>query len=155
MKKCILNWMTIALMAFVCVGLLSCSKSDDKSGDSGGNNNPLVGTWSFTKSGSSSDGTWSQTDTFVFNANNTGTKTSVGWASYKQQKQPYNFKDVFNYSATMVNSDSGILRVVFTSTEGRTVGKEYYWYFTITGNILAVNEGYDQGSDYTETYTRK
>ena len=43
MKKNIMNWMTIMLMAVLCVGLVSCSKDDDD--DSVAIPSGLVGTW--------------------------------------------------------------------------------------------------------------
>ena len=43
MKKNIMSWMTIMLMAVLCVGLVSCSKDDDD--DSVAIPSGLVGTW--------------------------------------------------------------------------------------------------------------
>ena len=155
MKKTIFGWMTIALMAFVCASFVACGGGSDDDAGGGVNASPLVGTWNLTESGSNSDSSWQGSDTFVFNADGTGTYTSVGWTSYRQQKYNYNIKESFNYSAVMSSSNAGILTVVFTSTESRTVGKPYYWSFVISGKTLSVNEGYDVGSDYTKTYTKK
>ena len=43
MKKQLLGWMTIALMAFVCVGFTACGSDDDDEGGSG--NSSVVGMW--------------------------------------------------------------------------------------------------------------
>ena len=134
-------------MVFVCVGFTACGNADDN-GEGGYSSNPLVGTQGFTKSGSDSDGTQQQTDTYVFNADGIGTCTSVGWASFKQQKQAYNFKETFNYKIILTISNTGILVVTFISTEPRKIGEEYYWSFSIYDNTLRLNEGYGFGEDW-------
>ena len=46
MKKNLLGWMTIALMAFVCVGFAACGSDDDDNG--GGGANGITGMWKRT-----------------------------------------------------------------------------------------------------------
>ena len=79
MKKSLLNWMTIMLMAFVYVGFAACGGDDDNSnpnsgggGEGGGIQNILVGTWyrSWDKE-SSSSGT-SGWESYSFRADGTG-----------------------------------------------------------------------------------
>lgn len=68
MKKNILNWMTIVLMAFVCVSFVACGDDDD---DAGGGTaqvpSELIGEWYKTS------GANSYSMVFKFNANKTGT----------------------------------------------------------------------------------
>ncbi len=45
MKKHLLSWVTIAMMAFVCVGFAACGSDDDNDGGEGGNAGSLVGDW--------------------------------------------------------------------------------------------------------------
>ena len=78
MKKSIFCWMTIALMAFVCVGFSACGSDDDDNG--GGNNeiiNRLVGTW---QRGS---------ETLIINANRTGSLSGAGTAEFYKSKDEY------------------------------------------------------------------
>ena len=45
MRKEQLCWMTIMLMAFVCVGITACGGDDDDNGGSSGSEAQLVGSW--------------------------------------------------------------------------------------------------------------
>ena len=54
-----MSWMTIALMAFVCVSFTACGSDDDDNGGNGSNSSGLVGTWRTYSS--TSDGTPSET----------------------------------------------------------------------------------------------
>ena len=61
MKKNLLNWMTILMVAIVSIGFVSCGDDDDEKKDSVAS---IVGTWVGTVDG--------QSVTYQYNADNTG-----------------------------------------------------------------------------------
>lgn len=65
MKKYLFSWMTIALMAFVCVSFTACGGSDDDDnagGGNGGGERSLVGSWKKIYSSSNSGGSLYEED---------------------------------------------------------------------------------------------
>lgn len=96
MKKNIFSWMTIMLMAFVCVGFAACGGSDDdddvkpsEQGNVDNSSNPLVGTWyaSWTDP-------WKGHETIIFRADGTGNDSGV---NDEDSSNPYRWNDNFRY----------------------------------------------------------
>ena len=135
-QKSILSWMTIVLMAFVCVAVFSCSKSDD---NSSGSNNPLVGTWTATGSNSYYS-SWVETLAFT---NNSGTYNAV---YTKKSGGTETESETFNYSLIDYNNGSG--HVLRTLTSGGSIGKEDVVTFVINNNHLTFN-------GFGSTFTKK
>lgn len=114
--------MTIALMAFVCVGFSACGSDDDDNG--GGNNeiiNRLVGTW---QRGS---------ETLIINANRTGNLSGAGTAEFYKSKDEYkkmsengSFKVNNPYKVRKEDGEVWFL-IDFTYTSGEASGWTIDW----------------------------
>ena len=120
MKKNILNWMTIALMAFaVCAGFAACG-SDDDDDNGGGSSAPvpagLIGTWEKT------EGAPKHYMSFTFNADGTGTgrssHISIYWVDTWSFKYVYKSNGNVECDAVRVHADedeefSGSQKLIF------------------------------------------
>lgn len=119
MKKKIFNWMTIMMMASMCVGFTSCGGDDDNESvvnyGIGNNPNPanvLVGTWYAS---------WSTDvkghETLIFRADGTGNESGV---NDEESRNPYRWNDNFNY--VILNYDaylgSGSVYIKYSDGEG-------------------------------------
>lgn len=130
MKKSILSWMTIALMAFVCVGFAACGGSDDDD-DGGGSSssNPLYGTWK----ASGSNSYWSWTETLTF-SKSTATYEAIYIKPSGEKQRDY---DTWNYN--VVDYSNGAGHVYELATSGDRRGQERVVTFVISGKSLTYN----------------
>lgn len=131
--------MTIMMMTLMCIGLTSCSKSDNKSSGPDGGNNPLVGTWTATGSNQAYS-SWVETLTLT---NNSGTYYAV-YTKIKGGKETES--ETFNYILLDNNNGSGHVLITFTS--GDSMGREDVANFVVNNNQLKFN-------GFASTFTKK
>lgn len=138
--------MMISIM--MSMGFVACGGDDDNGGNT---NNPLVGSWTCSES----EGSWSETRTYVFNNNGTGSYRQKG----RTQKESYDESCTFNYTVAPTGDNSGIIKVVYVSgnyaEKHLTIGKDYYYSYNINGNTLFLNKAYGYGETSIETLTRR
>ena len=116
MMKNILKYMTIALMAFTCVGFTACGGDDDDNLDGGSSSsNVLVGTW--TKH----IGSWP--DTFIFYSDGTGV--------YKNGNNNGTYQTGIVYSIKSYSGNKGTVYIKYND-DGYSETRG----FTINGNRL-------------------
>lgn len=137
--------MTIVLMALVCTTFTSCG--DDKDDDNKTVKSPILGTWVISESGDD----WSSTETIVFNSNGTGTQSISGYTTENKKRESYSYSQNFTYN---ILSDR-LLQVHFEVGELYFKAVDKVWAYSVSGNQLTINEGYDVGKDYSETYTKR
>ena len=145
MEKKLLSMMTIVLMALVCTTFTSCG--DDKDEDNKTVKSPILGTWVISESGSD----WSSTKTIIFNSNGTGTQSISGYATENKKRESYSYSQSFTYN---ILSDR-LLQVHFEVGELYFKAVDKVWAYSVSGNQLTINDGYDVGKDYSETYTKR
>ena len=144
MEKKLLSMMTIVLMALVCTTFTSCGDDDD---DNKTVKSPIVGTWVISESGDD----WSNTEIIVFNSNGTGTLSISGYATANKKRESYSYSQSFTYN---ILSDR-LLQVHFEVGELYFKAVDKVWAYSVSGNQLTINDGYDVGKDYSETYTKR
>ena len=145
MEKKLLSMMTIVLMALVCTTFTSCG--DDKDEDNKTVKSPILGTWVISESGSD----WSSTKIIIFNSNGTGTQSISGYATENKKRESYSYSQSFTYN---ILSDR-LLQVHFEVGELYFKAVDKVWAYSVSGNQLTINDGYDVGKDYSETYTKR
>ena len=149
MKKNIFSWLTIALMAIVCVGFSACgSDGDDDGGNGGGGStSDLVGTWKRvykleTKYQKNSSGQWEQVGQeektydnvsahgFLFNADKTAKSIYISpdGTITPESRDDFEYK-VQNGQLYMLELD-----------ESDTDGWESWGYIQISGNEFVLTE---------------
>ena len=160
MKKNIFNWMTIALMAFMCVGFAACGGSGDD-GSNGGyqqgaGNNVLVGTWKC-----STTHPWDIQATLIFKSDGSGSIDRIDRWSNDDGNFVETYSAQFRYSILTVdaNTQSGYVRIVITSNTTSSdddvsykVGQKYDLNFSIGGNTLHLDDFTGNG---VEIFTRR
>jgi hypothetical protein len=144
MEKKLFSLMTIVLMALVCTTFISCGDDDD---DNKTVKSPIVGTWVISESGSD----WSSTETIVFNSNGTGTLSLQGYATANKKRESYNYSQGFTYNIL----SERLLKVHFEVGQLYEKASDRIWEYSVNGNKLTINDGYDVGKDYSETYTKR
>ena len=137
--------MTIVLMALVCTTFTSCG--DDKDEDNKTVKSPILGTWVISESGDD----WSSTKIIIFNSNGTGTQSISGYATANKKRESYSYSQSFTYN---ILSDR-LLQVHFEVGELYFKAVDKVWAYSVSGNQLTINDGYDVGKDYSETYTKR
>ena len=145
MEKKLLSMMAIVLMALVCTTFTSCG--DDKDEDNKTVKSPILGTWVISESGDD----WSSTETIVFNSNGTGTQSKSGYTTENKKRESYSYSQSFTYN---ILSDR-LLQVHFEVGELYFKAVDKVWAYSVSGNQLTINDGYDVGKDYSETYTKR
>ena len=145
MEKKLFSMMTIVLMALVCTTFTSCG--DDKDEDNKTVKSPILGTWVISESGDD----WSSTKIIVFNSNGTGTQSISGYATANKKRESYSYSQSFTYN---ILSDR-LLQVHFEVGELYFKALDKVWSYSVSGNQLTINDGYDVGKDYSETYTKR
>ncbi|MCR5780171.1 MAG: hypothetical protein K6G70_06470 [Bacteroidaceae bacterium] len=143
MEKKLLAMMTIVLMALVCTTFISCGDDDDDKTVK----SPIVGTWVLSESGSD----WSSTETIVFNSNGTGTLSLQGYATANKKRESYSYSQGFTYNIL----SERLLQVHFEVGQLYEKASDRIWAYSVSGNQLTINDGYDVGKDYSETYTKR
>lgn len=150
MKKNILNWMTIFMVAFVSVGFASCGGDDDKKNDS---TSSIVGTWvkfyeKETK-WSLTNGNWVKTSE---EEDNVEGKSALFFGVDGSFYKMFNYNGSWEKSAmssysiqgnNLIISSSGTLS---PSTKSRT--------FTINGTVLEIIETELDGDEKEEEVNR-
>ena len=125
MKKNFLNWLTVMLMAFVCVGFAACGGDDDDNGSSA-QSNVLVGKWE----GSHSE---SYFEDYTFNSDGTGELDYRDGGIGGTRSFKYKIKNQRTDNGTIY----GEVAVEFTK------GGSYTWDFKISGGKYLTINGYD------------
>lgn len=143
MEKKLFTMMTIVLMSLVCTTFISCGDDDDDKTVK----SPIVGTWVISESGDD----WSSTETIVFNSNGTGTLSISGYATANKKRESYSYSQSFTYNIL----SERLLQVHFEAGELYTKTSDRIWEYSVSGNQLTINDGYDVGKDYSETYTKR
>lgn len=124
------------LMAFVGLVVTSCSSDDDNNGGS-----PIVGTWELTKTYSDNS---KDVCTFVFNSNNTGSRTI----------------DEYGSSGNLVKSTSNEFSYKYDEKENGIIllwnaGGKWDGDATVIGNNLVLSFSGYFGSSYYQTIEYK
>lgn len=146
MKKNILNWMTITLMAFVCVGFTACGgDDDDNSGGGGADTRALVGSWKKVFASSNSGGNyvesekpWDQpADGVIFKGDGTCQEVRfAGDLSVERVKTEYNLKFVDGH--------------MYTCKVGKTDDWKDRGVWSVSGDILTLDKVHnDKGGEGT------
>ena len=126
------------LMMVACIGLVSCSSSDEESG-------PLVGTWSRTESWNTSynNSTGYMEVSYVFKSDNTGFYRYVIHDSKDgDEGDTKEFK--WKITAWEPKSQVGVVEIIWNSD-----GRVFTPMFSLQGNTLVI------GNEVKESYTKK
>ena len=133
MKKNIFSWLTIVVMAVVCVGFVACGSDDDDGG--GAVPSELIGTWRGT------NGHW--TFEYTFNADRTG--SGSGWTG---RGSTYQWRYTYTVSGNTIKCKGAS---VYAGFDGEvTTNENFETTFTLAGSTLS--GGQFQDVTFTKNY---
>ena len=155
MKKNLLNWMTILMVAIVCVGFVSCGGDDDDS-NSVTDPSAIIGTWvKFYEKETKwvlSNGDWVKTS--EDEDNNHGGQSAVYFGADGTYYQMYNYDGSWQKATGTIRSYSIQGNNLILSSSSTMSPSSKSRTFSISGTVLEITETELDGYEKEEEVNR-